>query len=60
MNKFGETAPKIGFLHVFEKAEFMVRRWDQSKEEISSERRILCYLLNSFVIIYFIYTTIIL
>ncbi|XP_046820365.1 protein AAR2 homolog isoform X1 [Vespa crabro] len=37
VNKFGETSPKIGFLHVFEKAEFMVKRWDQSKEEISSE-----------------------
>lgn len=37
VNEFGEAAPKVGFFHVFEKAEFLVKQWDNSKEEISSE-----------------------
>ncbi|XP_076619044.1 protein AAR2 homolog [Colletes latitarsis] len=37
VNEFGETAPKIGFLHTFKKSEFLVRRWDTKEEDLSSE-----------------------
>ncbi|XP_053994996.1 protein AAR2 homolog [Hylaeus volcanicus] len=37
VNEFGETAPKIGFLHTFKKSEFLVRRWDVKGEDLSSE-----------------------
>ncbi|XP_076249706.1 protein AAR2 homolog [Calliopsis andreniformis] len=36
-DKYGETAPKIGFLHTFKKSEFLVRRWDIKEEDISLE-----------------------
>ena len=37
IDEFGETAPKIGFLHTFKKSEFLVRQWDAKEENISSE-----------------------
>ncbi|KAK2586684.1 hypothetical protein KPH14_011726 [Odynerus spinipes] len=37
VNEFGETAPKVGFFHIFKKSEFLVKQWDKSEEEISSE-----------------------
>lgn len=37
MNEFGEAAPKIGFLHIFKKSEFLVKQWDAKEEDLSSE-----------------------
>jgi len=37
VNKFGELAPRVGFFHDFQKSEFLVRRWDNEEENISSE-----------------------
>ncbi|KZC07052.1 PREDICTED: protein AAR2 homolog [Dufourea novaeangliae] len=37
VNEFGESAPKIGFLHTFTKSEFVVKRWDAKAEDLSSE-----------------------
>ncbi|XP_017792807.1 PREDICTED: protein AAR2 homolog [Habropoda laboriosa] len=37
IDEFGETAPKIGFLHTFEKSEFLVRRWNPKEEDLSPE-----------------------
>ncbi|XP_015591459.1 protein AAR2 homolog isoform X2 [Cephus cinctus] len=36
-NEFGELAPRVGFIHNFKKSEFVVKRWDSQKEDISSE-----------------------
>ena len=37
VNEFGEATPKIGFLHIFKKSEFLVKQWDAKEEELSSE-----------------------
>lgn len=37
VDEFGETAPKIGFLHTFKKSELLVKCWDPNKEDLSSE-----------------------
>lgn len=36
-NKFGELSPRVGFFHDFQKCEFLVKRWDNEKEDVSSE-----------------------
>jgi len=36
-NEFGELAPRVGFFHDFQKSEFLVKKWDNKKEDISSE-----------------------
>lgn len=36
-NRHGDLAPRSGFMHVFEKSEFLVKKWDSEKEEISCE-----------------------
>ncbi|KYM94481.1 Uncharacterized protein C20orf4 like protein [Cyphomyrmex costatus] len=36
-NKFGELAPRVGFFHDFQKSEFLVKKWDNKKEGVSSE-----------------------
>ncbi|XP_076642561.1 protein AAR2 homolog [Halictus rubicundus] len=37
VNEFGEPAPKVGFLHTFNRSEFLVRQWDKKAEDLSSE-----------------------
>ncbi|XP_011697701.1 PREDICTED: protein AAR2 homolog isoform X2 [Wasmannia auropunctata] len=37
VNKFGDSTPRVGFFHDFQKSEFLVKRWDKDKEDISSE-----------------------
>lgn len=37
VNEFGEPAPKIGFLHTFNRSEFLVRQWDTKAEDFSLE-----------------------
>ncbi|KYN21034.1 PREDICTED: protein AAR2 homolog [Trachymyrmex cornetzi] len=36
-NEFGELAPRVGFFHDFQKGEFLVKKWDNEKEDVSSE-----------------------
>lgn len=36
-NELGELAPRIGFFHDFQQSEFLVKKWDRKKEDISSE-----------------------
>ncbi|XP_011498606.1 PREDICTED: protein AAR2 homolog [Ceratosolen solmsi marchali] len=37
VDQYGESAPRIGFFHNFNKSDFIVKRWDASLESISSE-----------------------
>ncbi|XP_014482230.1 PREDICTED: protein AAR2 homolog [Dinoponera quadriceps] len=37
VNEFGEMAPRVGFLHNFQKYEFLVKKWDSKEEDISTE-----------------------
>ncbi|XP_011637245.1 protein AAR2 homolog [Pogonomyrmex barbatus] len=37
VDELGELAPRIGFFHDFKKGEFLVKRWDNKEEDISSE-----------------------
>lgn len=34
---YGMVSPKVGFFHNFKRSEFLVRKWDKAKEDISLE-----------------------
>lgn len=54
VDEFGELAPRIGFFHDFQKEEFLVKRWDNKNEDISSEGKpsglLLIYSLRSHIL----------
>lgn len=37
VNKHGDTAPRVGFFHFFNKSELLVKRWSIEEEGISNE-----------------------
>ncbi|XP_006611900.1 protein AAR2 homolog [Apis laboriosa] len=37
IDEFGEAKPKVGFFHTFKKSEFLVKHWDTTEEDLSSE-----------------------
>ena len=42
VNKEGDLAPRVGFVHNFKMSEMVVRRWDSVSEDISTEGK-LCF-----------------
>ncbi|XP_069682395.1 protein AAR2 homolog [Periplaneta americana] len=36
INKDGDTAPRVGFIHNFKKSEFVAKKWDPETEDIST------------------------
>ncbi|KAL7286840.1 hypothetical protein TKK_0018979 [Trichogramma kaykai] len=36
-DKYGGTAPKVGFFYIFKQSEFLVKRWDKKEERVDSD-----------------------